>query len=81
MDMDSNQFRELIFEAYPRLRNGGGFQFFKCAPNSRNMELLSQVVMTSPQLLKERVGTARTYIRPLQRNLDLSVAFDLPEGV
>ena len=63
------------------LRNGGGFLMFKCTPNSRNLEQLSQVVMSSPKLLKERVGNSRTYIRTLQRDLDMSIVFDLPEGV
>ena len=29
-------------------------------------------VHTSPALLKQRVGTARTYIRPLQADLDVT---------
>lgn len=29
-------------------------------------------VHTSPALLKQRVGTARTYIRPVQRDLDMT---------
>lgn len=29
-------------------------------------------VHTSPALLKQRVGTARTYIRPVQRDLDVT---------
>lgn len=81
LDMDANSYRELILEAYPKLRNAGGFMFLKCAINSRNLEPLSQVVMSSPRMLKERVGTARTYIRPLQRDLDLSEVFQLPKGV
>ena len=41
-------------------------------PNSRSMELLSTAVQMSPATLKQRVGQSRTYIRPLQRNLDLA---------
>lgn len=32
-------------------------------------------------MLKDRVGMARTYIRPVQRDLDLSAIFQLPKGV
>ena len=42
-------------------------------PNTRKLELLSMSVHTSPALLKERVGTSRTYIRPAQRDIDIDV--------
>ena len=29
-------------------------------------------VHKSPHILKQRVGTSRTYVRPLQRDLDLT---------
>ena len=44
--------------------------FFKCVPNTRNLEALSPLMLTSPLMLK-RVGVARTYIRPLQRDTTL----------
>ena len=71
----------MLYEAYPKLKDGGGFQFFKCAPNSRCLELLSSTTLSSPSILKSRVGNARTYIRPIQRDLDLSFTADLPTGV
>ena len=70
LDMDAEEFRNSIFEVYPQLKKGGGYQFLKCIPNSRRLEPLSGLVMQSPTMLKQRVGSARTYIRPLQRNLD-----------
>lgn len=79
--MDANAFREVLLEAYPQLKDAGGFMFFKCAANSRALEPLSQVVLSSPRMLKDRVGTARTYIRPVQRDMDLSAVFQLPKGV
>ena len=81
MQLDADEFRDLLYEAYPKLKHGGGFQFFKCAPNSRRLEPLSSATLSSPSMLKSRVGNARTYIRPLQRDLDMSVVADLPEGV
>ena len=81
MQLDADEFRELLYEAYPKLKHGGGFQFFKCAPNSRRLEPLSSATLSSPMMLKGRVGNARTYIRPLQRDLDMSVVTDLPGGV
>ncbi len=40
--------------------------------NSRKLELLSVAVHRSPAILKQRVGTSKTYIRPLQCHLDLT---------
>ena len=41
--------------------------YFKIGkPNSRHLETLSMAVHTSPTLLKQRVGNAKTYIRPVQ---------------
>ena len=81
LDIDANAFREVLLEAYPQLKDAGGFMFLKCAANSRALEPLSQVVLSSPRMLKDRVGTARTYIRPVQRDMDLSAVFQLPKGV
>lgn len=78
LDLNVNEFKDAIVEAYPKLRDAGGYLFFKCIPNTRNLEPLSEVVMSSPRMLKERVGTARTYIRPVQRDLDLSPVCELP---
>lgn len=50
-------------------------------PNTRNLEPLSVTVMSSPAMLKARVGTARTYIKPVQQSLELSPVLDLPSGV
>ena len=70
LDMDAEEFRQCILKEYPQLKSGGGYQFLKCVPNTRHLEPLSGLVMQSPSLLKQRVGSARTYIRPLQRSLD-----------
>ena len=81
LDMTQEDFKELIFASFPRLTEGGGFQFLKCMPNSRNLEVLSTTVHGSPRLLKERVGKCRTYIRPIQQDLDLTPFDDPPVGV
>ena len=81
VDMSAEEFREGIFECYPKLKNAGGYMFFKCTPNSRKLEALSRSVYSSPAALKERVGSARTYIRPVQKDLDLEPITSLPQGV
>ncbi len=81
LDVDAYLYRERILEEYPKLRDAGGFMFFKCGTNSRSLVPLSHVVLSTPRVLKDRVGRALTYICPLQRDLDISAVFQLPEGV
>lgn len=55
-DMSFEDVKSVLFDAFPRLRDGGGFQFFKCAANKRILEPLSKLVYTSLRVLKQRVG-------------------------
>lgn len=71
LDMDADGFKEVLFNYFPKLREGGGYQMLKCLPNSRKLDVLSMSVYRSPSSLKERVGNARTYLRPIQRDLEL----------
>ena len=84
LDANGEEFKE-IYSEYPKLRDGGGFELCRCLPNtntnSRNLEALTSVALSSPAMLKERVGNARTYIRPLQCDLDMDAVLGLPEGV
>ena len=60
------ELKEILYLEFPKLRDGGGFQLCRCIPNSRNLEELTAVAM-----LKDRVGNTRTYIQPLQHDLDM----------
>ena len=64
MNLNAEQFQEVLYEHYHQLRQAGGFQLCKCMPNSRKLEPLTKFAHTSPDMLKQRVGNARTYIRP-----------------
>ena len=83
LNIEAEEFRELLYKEFPSLKKGGGFQFLKCLPNSRNLQLFSSSTLSSPLALKNRIGAGRTYIIPLQQDLPLSVLFDfdLPSGV
>ena len=48
----------------------------KRVPNSRHLEVLSMSVHKSPLALKHHGGSSRTYIRPLQKDLDLTPLSD-----
>lgn len=81
LDMAFDEVKDVLFDVFPRLKDGGGFQFLKGVSNSRSLEPLSKAVYTSLRVLKQRVGQGRTYIRPVQRDLDLSPIFIAPERV
>ena len=81
LEASEEEFQETIFEGFPHLRDGGGYQFLRYIPNSRILEPLSGFVMSSPSVLKQQVGAARTYIRPLQRNLDTTPVRSMSHSV
>ena len=81
LEMTPEEFKAVIFASFPRLGKGGWFQLLKCLPNSRTLEVLSMAVHSSPRLLKDRVGKCRTYIRPIQQDLDLTPLDEPPVGV
>lgn len=81
LNISADEFRDLLYEHFPRLKDGGGFKFYKCIANSRVLEVLSATTMSSPDALRARVGKARTYIRPLQRDLDMTAVVTIPGGV
>ena len=68
----SQKFTEIIYDAYPKLQKGGGFELLKCNQSSRELDLIPFSISYSPQLLKEKMGTAKVYIRPIQMDLDLA---------
>ena len=81
LEATADKFREILYEAFPHLTDGGGYQFLKCVLNSWQFEPLSGLVMSSPILLKQHVGSAHTYICPLQQNLDTTPTHCIAEEV
>ena len=81
IDMSASDFKGLLMESFPKLKDGGGYQLLKGIPNTRDLEVLSVAVHTSPSLLKQRVGNSRTYIRPIQKDLDLTPIEDAVDAV
>ena len=73
IDCTPEEFHAVIMSAFPKLKDGGGFELCRCAPNSRDLVPITSKVASTPKLLKRRVGNGRVYIRPLQRDLSLEV--------
>ncbi|CAB1437079.1 unnamed protein product [Pleuronectes platessa] len=70
-----NDFREFILTAYPKLRQGGGFELLRIAgtTRSRNLNLIPcpNEGYNVKYLKDSQIGHAVLFIRPLQRSLDL----------
>ncbi len=67
--------QEKVFEAFPLLKNGGGFELMRTnGPYSRQLIAIESKFLLSVSRLKMFVDQARVYVRPLQT--DLAVDFD-----
>ena len=72
--MTNNRFRRLITENYPSLAQSGGFDFLRCVPNTKRLELFSEVAQSNPKVLQERSCKGKVFVRPVQQDLILSPA-------
>ena len=76
-----DEFRLILHKAFPKLSEASGFMFGKGKKNSKYIEILSPYCLTSPRILRDRVGNARTYIIPMQKDLSLSASVKIEEEV
>ena len=74
VDCSTSEFHDQLVESYPKLASGGGFEFLRCIPNTRDLELIPFETASVPRLLKQRVGNGRLYIRPIQKDLPMDPA-------
>ena len=72
LNVDAESFRETLYHSFPKLRLSGGYVMCKAKPNSAQLEPLSNLTYSSPAVLKERSGCCKTYLVPLQQDLDIS---------
>lgn len=70
-DCSSEELRDILVSAFPKLGDCGGFEMLRCVPNSKHLEVISQSVSQSPILLKSVVGNGEVFIRPIQTDLKL----------
>ena len=54
---------------YPALERAGGFEYLRCVPNIKQLELYSELAQSNPKILQERSNKGKVYIRLVQRDL------------
>ena len=81
VNASAEEFRAVLLDAFPKLQDAGGFCFAKCRSNSRCLEPQPSLCLTSPRILQDHVGNARTYILPMQKDLDISAVSSPTSGV
>ena len=72
VDCVPEEYREILYHAFPKLEGAGGFELMRCCCNSRMLELLPAKALYSPRCTRERLGRSKGYIRPIQKDLDMS---------
>ena len=78
------EFNEDLIKIFPKLRDAGGFEFLRCVPNSRDLELIDYKASMDLRVLKQKVGSGRLYIRPIQKGISMDpihVSEEPPEKV
>ena len=75
------EFRQTLIDELPKLESAGGFELMRCIPNTHQLEPISSTVSHQPKLLKSVVANGRIYIRPIQKDLDLSPVGDMDEVI
>lgn len=76
VECSAQVFKETLVAEFPKLADAGGFELMRCLANTRQLEPISTTVSQQPRALKTIVGNGRIYIRPIQRDLDLTPSED-----
>ncbi len=71
------EFRSIIVRTFPKLNHCGGFEMLRCLSNSKDLVLVEGKLTQSVKMLKTVIGSGRLYVRPIQKNLDLTTVEDL----
>eukprot|EP00731_Ephydatia_muelleri_P032653 Em0024g197a len=65
------EFMQTIMATFPKLKSCGGFEFLRCIPNTKRLEVITPKLAHTPKLLRSIIGSGRVFIRPIQSNLSL----------
>lgn len=68
---------------YPKLAEGGGCELLRCSDKGgRELVVIDMPAAGyTPQYLQSVVSSAKIYIRPLQKNLDLTYSEDVSSSI
>ena len=69
VDCTTCEFHDVIITAFPKLKDAGGFELLRCLASTRDLEEIPSPICLSPRLLRNRIGSARVYIRPIYKRI------------
>ena len=69
--VNNSSFRKIIIDSFPLLKQSGGFEYLRCIPNSKRLELFSELAQSNPKVLQERSQKGKIFIRPVHSDLVL----------
>jgi hypothetical protein len=72
IDCSAEEYRDKLIDAFPKLREAGGFEMMRCSANARVLEHIAPSALQSPRSTHDRVGRSKVYIRPIQKDLDIT---------
>lgn len=76
IDYAPEEYCEKLFLTFPKLRKAGGFEMMRCCSNTRVLETIAPCTLQSPRTMHEHVGRSKVYIRPIQKDLDITPVVD-----
>lgn len=70
---DAEELNHELTDYYPKLAEGGGYELLRSGGGGRELFVIDMPsVGYSAQYLKSIISSAKIYVRPLQKDLDLS---------
>ena len=68
-NVTDSMFRKIMIDNFRPLEKAGGFEFLRSIPNTKQLEVFSELAQSNPKVLQERSNKGKIYIRPLQQDL------------
>jgi hypothetical protein len=72
IDCSAEEYYDKLIDAFPKLREAGGFEMMRCSANARVLEHIASSALQSPRSTHDHVGRSKVYIRPIQKDLDIT---------
>ena len=80
LDCDWSHIKDKMLDAFPPLKDEGGIELLRCdGPYSKVLRVIKSKHLKGVASLKQHVGQAKIYVRPLQSSINLCQDEDIEE--